>query len=241
MTSVRDKLIEDYAVHYTRMQHGKIDPRGMLPGRRPIYELESGDLVRAQPRPAKILDLGCGTGNCLAWLAEIPGVQPYGVDGSSSQIEIAKHYLPDLNIELGDGLEYLKAHPNTFNGIICTDVFEHIPGKDLLAEWVRSCKEALVPGGFLFCRMPNATSLIGSFCRYRDLTHECSFTVSSMLQLLEAAGLQDCKIRRVRSPSALGKIRLWLERRLHRIVYVLAGELGPEEFTSNICGVGYRK
>ena len=241
MSTVRDELIKDYAKHYTRMHAGKIDPRGMLPARRAKYELDFGALVRKVPQGGKVLDLGCGTGNLLAWLAEIPGIQPCGVDGSVTQVEIAKQHFPELSIHCGDGLQYLKDNPGQFAGIICTDVLEHLPGKDLLTEWVRSAKSALAPGGFFFCRSPNAASLLGSYCRYRDLTHECSFTTTSFLQLLEAAGLDDCAIQPIRSPSMSGKIRLWTERLLHQWVYRICGEAGREEYTTNICAVGFRR
>lgn len=239
MSSVRDELVRDYAKHYTRMQAGKIDPKGLLAGRRAKYELDFGDLVRRVPQGGKVLDLGCGMGNLLAWLSEFPNIQPCGVDGSASQVEIARQHLPNSDIQCGDGLQYLKEHVGQFSGIICTDVLEHIPGKDLLADWVRSARAALAPGGFFFCRSPNAASLLGSFCRYRDLTHECSFTVSSFLQLLEVAGFDDCAIRPIRSAKLSGKLRLWIERQLHQIIFRICGEAGREEYTTNICAVGF--
>ena len=241
MSTVRDKLIEDYAVHYNRMQAGQVDPRGMLPDRRGRYELEVGDLVDACPDGSKVLDLGCGTGNVLAYLdADKKHITPVGVDSSTSQIAIAQKFLPELEIHCTDGLEFLEANPGAFGGIICTDVFEHIPGKELLGRWVLSALEALQPGGFLFCRMPNGASIISGYCRYRDLTHECSFTSSSVLQLLESAGFIDCKIRPIRLPHFTGKARLFIEHWLHRAIFRICGEAGQEIYTSNICAVGYR-
>ena len=91
---------------------------------------------------------------------------------------------------LSDGLEYLRSNRDSFDGIFCTDVLEHIPGTANCIEWVQAAHNALRPGGFFVCRCPNAANLTAGFSRYIDLTHERSFTDVSMLQLLEAGDLQ---------------------------------------------------
>jgi len=239
MTQLRDRLIEDYADHYARV-NADIAPK-RDPALFAYFYANLANLVRGLPRGSRVLDLGCGTGMMLEWLSQFPNLSVGGVDSSPSQIEVARRVLPGLDIECGDGLEYLRAHRETFAAIFCTDVLEHIPGQDLLLEWVETIREALVPGGFLYCRMPNGASLLGSFTRYRDLTHENSFTSTSIVQLLTAGGLSDCRVAPIQGFDLSSKLRLKLEHWLHRAVFRLCGEAAETVFTTNVCALGYRR
>jgi 2-polyprenyl-3-methyl-5-hydroxy-6-metoxy-1,4-benzoquinol methylase len=158
---LHNKLVETYAEHFARL-NAKIDPRMWTDQDFGPMTATYGDLIAALPVGSKVLDLGCGTGATLAWLSKFPGLVPLGVDASPTQVEIARCALPGVQIECSDGLSYLRRHPQTFNGIICTDVLEHIPGDDLCLEWVEAARDALVPGGLFLCRMPNAANLAGS-------------------------------------------------------------------------------
>jgi 2-polyprenyl-3-methyl-5-hydroxy-6-metoxy-1,4-benzoquinol methylase len=240
MPLLRERLIDDYADHYARV-NAEIDPLRADPARFAHYEANFGPLVRGLPQGSRVLDLGCGTGLLLRWLSGIPGLRVAGIDRSSSQIAVARRALPELEIECGDGLEYLRARPDTFAGVFCTDVLEHVPGKDLVLEWVETIRASLVPGGFLYCRMPNAASLLGSYSRYRDLTHEQSYTSDSIVQLLSAGGLRDCRVAPIQGADFSSRLRLWLEHRLHKLLFRLCGETTETVFTTNVCAVAYRR
>jgi SAM-dependent methyltransferase len=240
MTLLRERLIEDYADHYARV-NAEIDPLRTDPSRSAYLEANVGPLVRGLPPGSRVLDLGCGTGIMLRWLSGIPGLSVSGVDSSPSQLAVARRALPELDIECGDGLEYLRAHPDTFSAVFCTDVLEHIPGQDLVLEWVETIRGALVPGGFFYCRMPNAASLLGSYSRYRDLTHEHSYTSDSIVQLLSAAGLTDCRVAPIQGFDFSSRLRLKLEHWLHKVLFRLCGEASETVFTTNVCAVAYRR
>lgn len=239
MIKLRDQLIENYADHYTRV-NDHIDPRRLAPSRARHMKLMYHEFVSRLPQGSRVLDLGCGSGMLVSWLSAYPNLEPEGVDESVSQIRVARQALPNTRIACRDGLQFLREHPETFHGIFCTDVLEHIPGKDRCFEWVASARAALVPGGFFLCRMPNAASLLGSYSRYRDLTHECSFTSTSVLQLLESAGLDNCRIVPIRVASLGGRARQSVEAAVHRIAFRICGEVMEDTFTTNVCGVGFR-
>jgi 2-polyprenyl-3-methyl-5-hydroxy-6-metoxy-1,4-benzoquinol methylase len=239
MGRLRDTLIERYAEHYAAA-NDQVDPR-----RTSARELQGrsatlGSLLCGLPDPSRILDLGCGTGKLMYWLEQQPGIVPAGVDLSASQIEVARRGLPEFEIACENGLDYLRRYPNTFRGIFCMDLLEHIPDEDECLEWVETAREALLPGGFFCCRSPNAASLISNHSRYLDLTHVRCFTRTSMLALLDAAGLADCRVVPIRTGHALGHLRQRLDTLLHRLVFRLAGRPTETVFTSNICAVGFR-
>lgn len=240
MSRLRNTLIEQYTDHYRRI-NVDIESASLDPHVFNVMQLRYGEFVAGLPADSRVLDLGCGTGNVLLWLAQQPNIIPIGVDSSAGQVEIAQRRLPGVDISCDDGLEYLRRNPETFGGIICTDVLEHIPGNDLCLEWVETARAALKPGGFFYCRMPNAANLTGTYSRYMDLTHERSFTSTSILQLLEAAGLEDCRIVPIQAAHLSGRIRLKAEHLLHRAIFQICGRGLERVFTSNVCAVGFKK
>ena len=240
MGRLHDKIIRDYVQHYSRVNR-TIDPRGA--GAKWLDNMEAtyGGLVSSLPTGSRVLDLGCGTGFLLRWLSMHPGIVPVGVDSCPTQVEVAEKSLPDVELVCQDGTEFLRRHQNSFVAIFCTDVLEHIPDQDSCLELVEAAKDSLLPGGFFCCRAPNAASLVGTHSRYLDLTHYRSFTSPSIIQLLAAAGLSDCRIVPIRSGHLTGKVRLLLERIIHKTLFGICGRPMEDHFTSNVCAVGYKK
>ena len=240
MGRLREKLIQQYAEHYSAVNK-RIDDKLADPATARARQLIYGDLVDSLPPGSKILDVGCGAGSFLQWVSSKPGVVAKGVDKSWGQVEAARDLLPGVEILCEDGAEYLRNNSETFHGIFCMDVLEHIEGEDSLLEWVESAFHALCEGGFFCCRMPNAANLTSNYSRYMDITHERCFTATSALQLLNAAGLRECRILPIQAAHFTGRFRLALEAYVHRIVFRLCGRGSERIFTSNICAVGYRK
>ena len=73
-----------------------------------------------------------------------------------------------------------------------------------------------------------------------DLTHVRSFTDSSLLQLLEATGLVDCKVIPFRPGSLVGRIQQLVERVLHRLLFIACGRYAETVYTPVLCAVAYR-
>ncbi len=107
---------------------------------RPIVER----YLKVLPSGSRLLDLGCGNGAMLASFAG-RGWQLVGVDISKSGIEQARKRWPDIEFVLGDATGDLSAL-GRFDGIICTEVIEHVFLPRLL---VQNCFRLLKPGGVL--------------------------------------------------------------------------------------------
>jgi 2-polyprenyl-3-methyl-5-hydroxy-6-metoxy-1,4-benzoquinol methylase len=240
MSRLHDILIRRYSEHFERVNAGTgTDPRNFSPLAAREMELMYGALLSSLPDGSRVLDLGCGTGFLLRWLARQERITAVGVDQSESQVEILRRTLPGVEVALEDGLAYLRAHPATFGGIFCLDVLEHIAGDDGLLQWVEAAAAALQERGFFFCRMPNAANLASGYGRYMDLTHQRSFTAPSVIQLLEAAGFANCTIVPIRAAHWSGRVRLLMERILHRVVFRISGYGLERVFTNNVCAVGF--
>lgn len=240
MGRLNDILIDRYSRHYARVSFTFDDPRGTAEVLRE-YETQFGGIVRGLPPGSELADLGCGIGMMLSWLATIPGLRPVGVDGSAAQIQIARKNLPQtVELHCMELEPFVRARPARFGAIFAINILEHIPGDDNLLALTEAVRDALVPGGVFVCGVPNAASLIGGHTRYMDLTHFRAFTATSLLQLLEAAGLENCQIRPRRATDLPQAIRMWAENQLHRLVFRVCGREGESNFAKELIGMGHR-
>ena len=87
------------------------------------------------PKPASILDIGCGNGYLAAALTEA-GWQVTGIDMSQSGIDQAKRAHPEIDFLVGSAEEDLKERygPEVFDIVISVDVIEHLYRPRCLVE-----------------------------------------------------------------------------------------------------------
>lgn len=233
-----EKLFDEtFLSHYDRGNF-TVDPRALVARAAPNLEATYGSYVNLLAAGSRVLDLGCGTGYLLYWLS-LKGLAACGVDRSPSMVEAARQFLPDIEIALGDGLAYLRSHPASFSAIFCHDVLEHLPTEDFCVEWVQAARCALIPGGFFICRVPNAANLTASHMRYIDFTHRRCFTSFSLIQLLETAGLADCRVIPLRRKNWARRLHLGAVTLFHRAFYLFCGNRLERHFHKIIIGVGF--
>ena len=144
-------------------------------------------------RNAAILDLGCGHG-ALIHLARQTGYRNLrGVDCSPEQVAAAKK-LHIEGVEQGDVMGALVDEPDeTLDCLITFDLIEHFTRNELI-PLIDEAHRVLRPDGRWIIHAPNAESPFGMRIRYGDLTHELSFTRTSLSQLLLSSGFTwvDC-------------------------------------------------
>jgi 2-polyprenyl-3-methyl-5-hydroxy-6-metoxy-1,4-benzoquinol methylase len=142
-----------------------------------------------QDRQASILDLGCGYGVLLYFANEAGYTNTRGVDCSLQQITAARK-LGIEGVEEGDLLNTLATlDDSSQNCIITFDVIEHFTREELI-PLVDELFRVLLPGGRWIIHAPNAESPFSGRMRYGDLTHELSFTRTSLAQLLLSSGFK---------------------------------------------------
>ncbi|MBI5210941.1 MAG: class I SAM-dependent methyltransferase [Elusimicrobia bacterium] len=132
-------------------------------------------------RPCRVLDIGCGTGNCLDFLSE-RGFETYG-------IEPCVPYLPHLakKHRVTSGVyDGVSGSLGRFPFIIASHVIEHVHDLD---GFLGHLSTDVSPDGVLYLEFPNIYSLLG------DLRLTCfpgyhlyAFTVSIATQLLARYG-----------------------------------------------------
>jgi len=108
-------------------------------------------LDAAVPPAARVLDLGCGTGQIPAFLAlAAPRRQVFGIDGCRRSLELADGFrarcgISNLQLTRADLFE-LPVEPGSFQVVHSRGVVHHTPDPARAIEGVARC---VAPGGFL--------------------------------------------------------------------------------------------
>jgi SAM-dependent methyltransferase len=111
----------------------------------------------------RILDLGCGSGRHLVYLAK-QDFDVYGIDFSKEGIKIAKNWLRKeklkAKLKIGDIYRKLPYKDNFFDAIISTQTLHHNK-IEKIRKAIREIERVLRPGGLIFITMRRALRVKG--------------------------------------------------------------------------------
>lgn len=142
MAQARDiGAFEARARHYDQGWRGRLH--------RDIADRSAHLALCAVPAPARVLDVGCGTGYLLGILASrlSQATQLVGIDPAPSMIDVARTAAGDGRLRYCTGLvEDLPYPADSFDLVVSTTSFDH--WRDQLAG-LRECNRVLRPGARL--------------------------------------------------------------------------------------------
>jgi SAM-dependent methyltransferase len=122
-----------------------------LPGRRLYLRwFFYPKLLRRFPTNETILDLGCGTGEFLAYCRRMKH-EVVGVD--SNQAFAAKCQTEGFKVLVDDICQLGSLGSSQFRYVICDNVLEHL-GETQLEAFFKRLQALLVPGGLFICIVP---------------------------------------------------------------------------------------
>jgi SAM-dependent methyltransferase len=117
------------------------------------------------PKQMKVLEIGCGSGRITRALSEVFG-EVYAVDISGEMIRQARESLadrPNAHVFQNNGADLSVLGGIQVDFAFSYIVFQHIPSRDVIQNYVREAGRLLRPGGlFKFqvqgsCEMPEET------------------------------------------------------------------------------------
>jgi SAM-dependent methyltransferase len=100
------------------------------------------------PQQMKVLEIGCGAGRVTWALAEVFG-EVHGVDVSGEMIELARRSLagkPNIHLYKNNGMDLSVLPEIQFDFAFSTIVFQHIPSKEIIENYLREVHRVLLPG-----------------------------------------------------------------------------------------------
>ncbi len=107
-------------------------------------------LNRLEPRPRRLLDIGCGTGEHALHLSRDYGYQVDGLDISPEFVQIAQSKLPSAKFQVADMREFDLGR--TYDALLCLfSSIGYTQDEEGLKTAFASMARHLEPGGWLIC------------------------------------------------------------------------------------------
>lgn len=103
-------------------------------------------------RPGRLLDIGCGNGDFIGFMATV-GWQAHGIDFDPGAIAAASRHC-GVTTSLGDIFEQGFGE-GAFDAILMSNVIEHLPNPQ---QTLNECFRVLAPGGRMVVLTPNVES-----------------------------------------------------------------------------------
>jgi ubiquinone/menaquinone biosynthesis C-methylase UbiE len=142
---------EEWAAYYSDPDAPTLDAQSLLSRQGLALEM----IEASVPPPAKVLDLGCGTGEMAAKLME-RGYEVWGLDIAEPMVRYARDRCGSDRFRVGD-IEHLPFRDETFDAIVCLGVIEYLDTDECA---LREMRRVLKPGGRAVISTPSATSLL---------------------------------------------------------------------------------
>jgi len=141
------------------------------------YQTNPGDLA-----DKKMLDVGASTGAMDYFMADDLG-EVYGIDIDRSAIELATREYKKKNLQftLGDAMD-LKFSDESFDVIVCSHVYEHVPDADRL---MKEMYRVLKPDGIVFFSAGNRFAIMEPHYRLPFLSFPPKWLANLYLKVLK--------------------------------------------------------
>ena len=175
------------------------------------------DSFLPRDKEAKILEIGCGLGFFLDFLARAGYKNYLGVDLSSEAVEYCQERGMS-KVRLIEDLQVFLRSSENYDLVVLNDVIEHLE-KATIIPIIKLIYEKLNYQGRIIIKTGNLESAIGARMRYLDFTHEVGFTAYSLAQVLKVARFRDILINPFSMPrnSFTRMIRYGLQKIWHGI------------------------
>ena len=111
--------------------------------------------ARANRRAWRALEIGCGPGRLMRPMSRHFG-EIHGVDVSDEMIARARENLrgvPHAHPHATSGCDLVQFADDSFDLVYSYAVFQHIPSRDVVMQYLREAKRVLKPGGLLRCQI----------------------------------------------------------------------------------------
>lgn len=109
----------------------------------------------------KILDLGCGSGRHMVYLAK-HGFEIYGIDIAPKGIEITKDWLRKeqlkANLKIGNVYKKLPYPNNFFDALVSTQILHHNRIRNI-RKLIKEIERIIKPGGLIFITVSKKGSI----------------------------------------------------------------------------------
>jgi SAM-dependent methyltransferase len=121
----------------------------------PVFEREFVRLRPAMPSERRALEIGCGPGRLMLPMSRHFG-EIHGVDVSEEMAALARTRLADVpgaQVHVTSGADLGVLADAYFDFVYSYIVFQHIPSREIVLNYLREARRVLKPGGVLCCQI----------------------------------------------------------------------------------------
>ncbi len=148
-----DRRSRENALHYVNTQQEAWDESEFFStGEQNVQDQILSDLERIcgvrDPRSMRALEIGCGVGRMTRALASVFG-EVHGVDVSKEMVQRARRYLQttsNAHVHRNSGCDLRALKNLEFDFAFSFIVFQHVPSRDIIDNYVAEVGRRLVPG-----------------------------------------------------------------------------------------------
>ena len=162
-------------------------------GRRTVEEEILTDMTNicqgTDPKQMRVLEIGCGAGRVTRALSEVFG-EVHGVDISSEMIQQARQALADCSnahLHNNNGKDLAVLPPVPFDFAFSSIVFQHIPSREVIENYVREVHRVLRPGALFKFQVQGDPAIVPS---PEDTWLGVSFTDEQAVAMAEHCGFE---------------------------------------------------
>ena len=169
-------------------------PDDVEKGYRTVFEFYRRNYLRYLPEDgaAPILVVSCGPGYFVDMLVRHGHTSVVGIDSDPAKVAHGEKRSLDCRVERA--FPFVAAHKQAFQAIFCEQELNHLTKSEIL-EFLRLCREALVPGGTLIVHALNgANPITGAEALAQNFDHYNTCTEYTLRQVLEHSGFGKVRV-----------------------------------------------
>jgi SAM-dependent methyltransferase len=184
----------------------------------------------------KALEIGCGPGRLMRPMSR-HFREVHGVDVSDEMIRFAQERLRDTPNAFpvhGSGSDLALFRDGIFDFVYSYAVFQHIPSRDVVFQYLREAWRVLKPGGVLRCQVNGLPAQARQYDTWsgvriapeemRTFAREHDFQLLALEQIWTQYMWVTCRKRGAPRPPVPGRDREGAAPRIHNISNALTGE-----------------
>lgn len=163
-------------------------------------EAEFPRLAAASSEVRRALEIGCGPGRLMRPMSRFFG-EIHGVDISDEMVRLACDQLKDIphaHVHVTPDSSLGMFPEDCFDFVYSYIVFQHIPTRDVVLNYLREARRVVKPGGILRCQLGGTQAVDSEMQRESQTWTGCHFSGEEVtafarehnLQLLALSGLQ---------------------------------------------------
>jgi len=126
------------------------------------FESELGRLPPAPKEGRRALEIGCGPGRLMIPMSKNFG-EIHGVDISDEMAALARQKLARIahaHVHVNSGADLRMFDDGYFDFVYSFTVFQHIPSKEVVLNYIREAQRVLKPGGILVCQLRGVSPVV---------------------------------------------------------------------------------